>query len=163
MIPEAMEARCRAPSTPQGEVKRARIVLLAAEGFSTRSIAKEVGVSAAHCEQVAAPLCRSRTCWAERSPPRCQALLAPDSTSITRHCAAHHSGAAARLMGCSAPQCRAISTRPSRSIPNVGEPRSRSAAAKSGHVPKAGPPRRHAHKHPQEPPLRQYHRTSGST
>jgi transposase len=56
MIPEArevrlrpkerkvLEARCRAPSTPQGEAKRARIVLLAAEGRSTRSIAQEVGV-----------------------------------------------------------------------------------------------------------------------
>src|ERR1043166_64743 len=56
MIPEArevrlkpkvrkvLEARCRAPSTPQGEVRRARIVLLAADGRSTRSIAKEVGV-----------------------------------------------------------------------------------------------------------------------
>jgi hypothetical protein len=43
-IRKALEARCRAPSTPQGEVKRARIVLLAAEGRSTRSIAKEVGV-----------------------------------------------------------------------------------------------------------------------
>ena len=38
------EARCRAPGTPQGDVKRAQIVLLAAEGRSTRSIAKEVGV-----------------------------------------------------------------------------------------------------------------------
>ena len=56
MIPEArevrlkpkerkvLEARCRAPSTPQRDVKRARIVLLAAEGRSTRSIAEEVGV-----------------------------------------------------------------------------------------------------------------------
>ena len=56
MIPEArevrlrpkerkvLEARCRAPSTPQGEVKGARIVLLAADGHSTRAIAKEVGV-----------------------------------------------------------------------------------------------------------------------
>src|SRR6201997_2300089 len=56
MIPEArevhlsrkdrkvLEARCRAPSTPQSDVKRAQIVLLAAEGRSTRSIAKEVGV-----------------------------------------------------------------------------------------------------------------------
>ena len=53
MIPEArevrlrpkmrkvLEARCRAPSTPQSAVKRARIVLLAA---GTRSIAIEVGV-----------------------------------------------------------------------------------------------------------------------
>jgi transposase len=39
-----LEARCRAPSTPQGDVKRARIVLLACEGHSTRSIAAEVGV-----------------------------------------------------------------------------------------------------------------------
>jgi transposase len=56
MIPEArevrlrpkvrkvLEARCRAPSTPQRDVKRARIVLLSAEGRSTRSIGKEVGV-----------------------------------------------------------------------------------------------------------------------
>src|SRR6516165_10721150 len=56
MIPEArevrlkpkmrkvLEARCRAPSTAQRDVKRARIVLLAADGRSTRSIAKEVGV-----------------------------------------------------------------------------------------------------------------------
>src|SRR5215470_15845004 len=56
MIPEArevrlkpkvrkvLEARCRAPTTAQRDVKRARIVLLAAEGRSTRSIAEEVGV-----------------------------------------------------------------------------------------------------------------------
>ena len=56
MIPEArevrlkpkerkvLEARCRAPTTPQRDVRRARIVLLAAEGRSTRSIAEEVGV-----------------------------------------------------------------------------------------------------------------------
>src|SRR6478735_1322775 len=56
MIPEArevrlkpkvrkvLEARCRAPSTPQRDVKRARIVLLAAQDRSTRSIAEEVGV-----------------------------------------------------------------------------------------------------------------------
>ena len=43
-IRKVLEARCRAPSTPQGDVKRAQIVLLAAEGRSTRSIAKEVGV-----------------------------------------------------------------------------------------------------------------------
>ena len=43
-VRKVLEARCRAASTPQGEVKRARIVLLAAEGRSTRSIAKEVGV-----------------------------------------------------------------------------------------------------------------------
>jgi transposase len=56
MIPEArevrisrkdrkiLEARCRSPVTLQRDLKRARIVLLAAEGRSTRSIAKEVGV-----------------------------------------------------------------------------------------------------------------------
>ena len=32
----------RTPSTPQGDLKRAQIVLLAAEGRSTRSIAKEM-------------------------------------------------------------------------------------------------------------------------
>ncbi len=56
MIPEArevrvsrkerrvLEARCRSPVTLQRDLKRARIVLLAAAGRSTRSIAKEVGV-----------------------------------------------------------------------------------------------------------------------
>ncbi|MGC2810434.1 MAG: helix-turn-helix domain-containing protein, partial [Bradyrhizobium sp.] len=56
MIPEArevdlsksdrkvLEARCRSPVTMQRDLKRARIVLLAAAGRSTRSIAKEVGV-----------------------------------------------------------------------------------------------------------------------
>src|SRR4051812_25528794 len=56
MIPEArevrlkpkarkvLEARCRAPTTAQRDVRRARIVLLAAAGRSTRSIALEVGV-----------------------------------------------------------------------------------------------------------------------
>ena len=43
-IRKVLEARCRAPSTAQADVKRARIVLLAAEGRSTRSIAEEVGV-----------------------------------------------------------------------------------------------------------------------
>lgn len=56
MIPEArevrlrrgdrqeLEARCRSPRTVQRDLKRARIVLLAADGLSTRAIAKEVGV-----------------------------------------------------------------------------------------------------------------------
>jgi transposase len=56
MIPEArevrvsrkerqeLETRCRSPRTVQRDLKRARIVLLAAAGRSTRSIAKEVGV-----------------------------------------------------------------------------------------------------------------------
>src|SRR3979490_2022936 len=43
-VRKVLEARCRAPSTPQSDAKRARIVLLAAEGRSTRSIAQEVGV-----------------------------------------------------------------------------------------------------------------------
>ena len=56
MVPEArevrvsrkdrtvLEARCRSPVTLQRDLKRARIVLLAAAGRSTRSIAKKVGV-----------------------------------------------------------------------------------------------------------------------
>src|SRR6202023_1080614 len=56
MIPEArevhlsrkdrkvLEACCRSPVTLQRDLKRARIVLLAAAGRGTRSIAKEVGV-----------------------------------------------------------------------------------------------------------------------
>src|SRR6266700_6532169 len=43
-IRQVLEARCRAPTTPQRDVKRARIVLLAADGRSTRSIAEAVGV-----------------------------------------------------------------------------------------------------------------------
>ena len=39
-----LEARCRAPTAAQRDVKRARIVLLAAAGRSTRSIAEEVSV-----------------------------------------------------------------------------------------------------------------------
>src|ERR1700737_1922677 len=56
MIPEArevhlsrkdrkvLEACCRSPVTLTGDIAAARIVLLAAAGRSTRSIAKEVGV-----------------------------------------------------------------------------------------------------------------------
>ena len=56
MVPEArevhlspkdrkvLEARCRSPLTLHRDLKRARIVLLAAAGRSTRSIAKAVGV-----------------------------------------------------------------------------------------------------------------------
>src|SRR5207244_11043367 len=43
-VRKVLEARCRAPTTAQRDVKRARIVLLAAAGRSTRSIAREVGV-----------------------------------------------------------------------------------------------------------------------
>ncbi len=41
---DVLEARCRSPLTIQRDLKRARIVLLAAQGRSTRSIAHEVGV-----------------------------------------------------------------------------------------------------------------------
>jgi len=41
---EELESRCRSPRTLQRDLKRARIVLLAAAGRSSRSIAKEVGV-----------------------------------------------------------------------------------------------------------------------
>jgi transposase len=43
-VRKVLEARCRAATTAQRDVRRARIVLLAAEGRSTRSIAAEVGV-----------------------------------------------------------------------------------------------------------------------
>jgi transposase len=42
-----LEARCRAATTPQRDVRRARIILLAAEGASTRSISRTVGVEEA--------------------------------------------------------------------------------------------------------------------
>ena len=41
---DVLEGRCRSPVTIQRDLKRARIVLLAAAGRNTRSIAKEVGV-----------------------------------------------------------------------------------------------------------------------
>ena len=41
---KVLEARCRAATTAQRDVRRARIVLLAAQGRSTRSIAEEVRV-----------------------------------------------------------------------------------------------------------------------
>src|SRR6202040_10191 len=43
-VRKALEARCRAPTRAQRDVRRARIVLLAADGHSTRSTAEEVGV-----------------------------------------------------------------------------------------------------------------------
>src|SRR5262245_23185040 len=42
-----LEARCRATTTAQRDVRRARIVLLAADGTSTRAIARMVGVEEA--------------------------------------------------------------------------------------------------------------------
>jgi hypothetical protein len=41
-VRKVLEARCRAPTTAQRDVKRAQIVLLAAEGRSTRSIADRI-------------------------------------------------------------------------------------------------------------------------
>src|SRR6516165_8766589 len=43
-VRKVLEARCRAPTTAQRDVKRARTVLLAAGGHSTRSIAEAAGV-----------------------------------------------------------------------------------------------------------------------
>ena len=40
----ALEVRCRTPTIPQRDARRARIVLLAAAGHSSRSIAAAVGV-----------------------------------------------------------------------------------------------------------------------
>jgi transposase len=42
-----LEARCRAATTPQRDVRRARIVLLAADGAATRAISRTVGVEEA--------------------------------------------------------------------------------------------------------------------
>src|SRR5262245_51388954 len=50
-----LEARLRAPTTEQRQVFRARIVLLAAEGHSTRSIARELGT-----------MPRTVSCWRGR-------------------------------------------------------------------------------------------------
>jgi transposase-like protein len=43
-VRKVLERRCRAPTKPQRDVKRVRIVLLAAEGRSARSIAEKAGV-----------------------------------------------------------------------------------------------------------------------
>jgi hypothetical protein len=51
-----LEARLRAPTTEQRQVFRARIVLLATEGRSTRSIARELRHDAAHGEWLVRPL-----------------------------------------------------------------------------------------------------------
>jgi DNA-binding NarL/FixJ family response regulator len=40
-----LERWVRAPTTPQRTVRRSRIVLLLAEGFSARAVARKVGVS----------------------------------------------------------------------------------------------------------------------
>ena len=51
-IRKVLRLASRAPSTPQSDVKRAQIVLLAGEGRSTRSIAKSRR-AAAYCQQMA--------------------------------------------------------------------------------------------------------------
>src|SRR2546429_9857238 len=43
-VRKVLEARCRAATTPQRDARRARIVLLAGVGRSTRWIAEEAGV-----------------------------------------------------------------------------------------------------------------------
>ena len=67
-VRKVLEARCRAPTTAQRDVRRARIVLLAAEGRSTRSIAEEVGVQP-----------RIVSNWRRRL--ECAAMILPVATS----------------------------------------------------------------------------------
>ena len=57
-----LEARCRAPTTAQRDVKRARIVLLAAAGRSTRWMAspRKWAFGRALSAELAAALCRAR-------------------------------------------------------------------------------------------------------
>ncbi|MGH8257704.1 MAG: helix-turn-helix domain-containing protein, partial [Steroidobacteraceae bacterium] len=50
-VRKVLEARCRSALTAQRDVRRARIVLLAGAGRSTRSIAEEVGVQPAVVSQ----------------------------------------------------------------------------------------------------------------
>jgi hypothetical protein len=82
MVPEArevhlsrkdrkvLEACCRSPMTLQRDLKRARIVLLAAAGRSTRSIAKEVGVQPriAAVGGIAMPTMALKDCKTSRVP-----------------------------------------------------------------------------------------------
>ncbi len=53
---EAHESRVRSPKTVQRLAERARIVLLAAEGRSTRAIAKALGIWARPGEPLAHPV-----------------------------------------------------------------------------------------------------------
>src|SRR3974377_2323672 len=68
-IRKVLEARCRAPTTAQRDVTRARIVLLAADGRSTRSIAEEVRVQARIVSNSRGGVFRPRA-WGGRFPPR---------------------------------------------------------------------------------------------
>jgi hypothetical protein len=77
-VRKVLEARCRAPTAAQRDVRRARIVLLAAEGRSTRSIAAEVDVQPRIVSHWAAAVCGSRSCRVEGpSPGRQEADLRP--------------------------------------------------------------------------------------
>src|SRR5436309_10634611 len=64
-VRKVLEARCRAPTTAQGDVRRARIVLLAAEGRSTRSIAEEVGVEPRIVSNWRRRFAEPRSWWAQ--------------------------------------------------------------------------------------------------
>src|SRR5215475_10462158 len=63
-----LEARVRAATTPQRDVFRARIVLLAAQGRSTRSIARELQTMP-RTEPLARSVCSRRVVWAGRAAP----------------------------------------------------------------------------------------------
>ena len=67
-IRKVLEARCRAPTTAQRDVKRACIVLLAAEGRGAPFDCRGSGCPAAHCQPLAAALCRARPWWAQGPP-----------------------------------------------------------------------------------------------
>src|SRR5947209_19966100 len=64
-VRKVLEARCRAPTTAQRDVRRARIVLLAAEGRSTRSIAEEVGVEPRIVSNWRRRFAEPRSWWAQ--------------------------------------------------------------------------------------------------
>jgi hypothetical protein len=131
MIPEArevhlsrkdrkvLEACCRSPMTIQRDLKRARIVLLAAAGRSTRSIAKEVGVqprifslwrhrysdplrirrrAVPHRSRSGARWHRDRWSWQERGAQ-------PVRTFLARHCRSAADRFLGRGLACG--RCRA--------------------------------------------------------
>ena len=53
-----LESRVRRRKSSHGTARRARIVLLAAEGLSNTAIAEKLGVSRADRRHLAPPLCR---------------------------------------------------------------------------------------------------------
>src|SRR5262245_32860388 len=64
-----LEARLRTATTPQRDVFRARIVLLAAQKRSTRSIAREVQTMPRTVSLLARSVCPRRFGWAGRTAP----------------------------------------------------------------------------------------------